>query len=1018
MAFRQQSLSQRSNALVLVRKRSLLVVVLALLSKPSIAGVFGRPFAAAAIFGNLLGSRDETVDQASPSVVIPPPPLPQHTQFSGGHDDGAPPDDVVVTAAANQDDSNSHQQYMMQQQHHSMIYNNPPADGGYSQPPPPPPPLPYDNGVDLYNMQMQQQQREDMHIRQLDVLTERIMELESLAAHDRNLILEWQQNCTSLMSQVSSLQESRKEETQKCLALEEQYTQAIADQERLREELKVAMREAEDLAALIEKHRLSLEDEEESFRKKKTKKKRGLVAWLFGWGGEDEEDLDSVYGEARSTLLKALQTERNSVDELESVVASLQQNNSAIAEQVQSRDTIIDELNDRIAIFEEDKIVLKAALKQLQKEMKQEAPRTQKLADDYRAAKSEIQRLQKEIETLIQIHQREVKTLQKQVIQKEETIREAEGNLTEIGSYVDKLEGRLADFSLARRDIEARERKCREIEEASKKAMEEQERIKAQIAEFEIEREEHKQLLQELVTERTSLKSQTDRSDVEQTAMRLRGSLAKLEIDYKTLDKLNCDLQTRIHELEVQEKAFNDTARDLEEQLRAKEELLETLRAGVEEHVLEKEEIATQLENAEREKLQLLDKVERLTLSAESASKETNNHVADLQTSLHASTMKVQSLKIELSALQNNLGKANEALGRTEQEKKLLEDSLRSYKLSQGPLKVSALQPIVRCTINEYDEFEADPPIHMSTKNLLPNIYGISCRPELLKFAPTANASLHLVVPFVGLDTWTFASKAFTGKQTKRLPGGTARATRQVPTRNGRQPSQSYQPLDRRAQFQTRLSQNGIANRTQSLSVRTANATRPLSASSSKVRFRGIRKLCAKLTGVHGLFTKPSMQQSSHGKTTGMSSAPAPMRVPVGLPASQRYSSVAPLGQASRSASAPLQKGQLPQSTAPETKYALLSAGRQAKFPIQESTSPRLPSAGRTTGSIPRTSAAGVSMLGQHLDLKSSTNLTEEARQVNQAGGAKRSFGGLMQPPPNHEVSNSAITISDTTNDE
>jgi broad-specificity NMP kinase len=90
---------------------------------------------------------------------------------------------------------------------------------------------------------------------------------------------------------------------------------------------------------------------------------------------------------ARSTLLRALQLERNNVDELESVVASLQQNNSAIAEMVKSRDTIIDELNSRVAVFEEDKVVLKAALKQLQKEMKEEAPRTEKLIDDLEAAR-------------------------------------------------------------------------------------------------------------------------------------------------------------------------------------------------------------------------------------------------------------------------------------------------------------------------------------------------------------------------------------------------------------------------------------------------------------------------------------------------------------------------------------------------------------------------------------------------------------------------------------------------------
>jgi hypothetical protein len=85
---------------------------------------------------------------------------------------------------------------------------------------------------------------------------------------------------------------------------------------------------------------------------------------------------------ARSTLLHALQSERNNVHELEASLSTTQQNNSAIAEMVSSRDSLIDELNERVAVFEEDKLVLKAALRQLQKEMKDEAPKTQKLLLD------------------------------------------------------------------------------------------------------------------------------------------------------------------------------------------------------------------------------------------------------------------------------------------------------------------------------------------------------------------------------------------------------------------------------------------------------------------------------------------------------------------------------------------------------------------------------------------------------------------------------------------------------------
>jgi uncharacterized coiled-coil protein SlyX len=84
--------------------------------------------------------------------------------------------------------------------------------------------------------------------------------------------------------------------------------------------------------------------------------------------------------------LTALQAERNNVEELENALELEKQNNTAIAEMVASRDSLIDELNDRVAVFEEDKVVLKAALRQLQKEMKEEAPKTQKIVSELKAA--------------------------------------------------------------------------------------------------------------------------------------------------------------------------------------------------------------------------------------------------------------------------------------------------------------------------------------------------------------------------------------------------------------------------------------------------------------------------------------------------------------------------------------------------------------------------------------------------------------------------------------------------------
>jgi hypothetical protein len=44
-----------------------------------------------------------------------------------------------------------------------------------------------------------------------------------------------------------------------------------------------------------------------------------LFGWLFGWGGDDDDGWDEMHEAAKSTLLRALQTERNNVEELESV---------------------------------------------------------------------------------------------------------------------------------------------------------------------------------------------------------------------------------------------------------------------------------------------------------------------------------------------------------------------------------------------------------------------------------------------------------------------------------------------------------------------------------------------------------------------------------------------------------------------------------------------------------------------------------------------------------------------------
>ena len=53
-----------------------------------------------------------------------------------------------------------------------------------------------------------------------------------------------------------------------------------------------------------------------------------------------------------------------------------------------------------------------------------------------------------------------------------------------IGTYVDKLEERLADFAVARRDIEQREQQCQKAEKKAEEAEHEKEKLLKRIGEL------------------------------------------------------------------------------------------------------------------------------------------------------------------------------------------------------------------------------------------------------------------------------------------------------------------------------------------------------------------------------------------------------------------------------------------------------------------------------------------------------------------------------------------------------
>ena len=340
-----------------------------------------------------------------------------------------------------------------------------------------------------------------------DVLTERLADNEANFnfVHNRNIELD--ANCTALTELVAELQSQIETYAAEKAGFAEANEEKDKTMKELREELRKVTDELEQLACLVETERF--EDEKskylENLKKKQQqkRKKRGFWSWLFGFGSDDdaaENDYDSMEASertraarelARSTLLYALQSERASVDELEAALATLQRNNSAIMDVVESRDSLISELNERVAVFEDDKMVLKAALRQLQKEMKEEAPKTQLLVEELEEARRELE-----------LKELEAQEWDQRFIEMEAAENETKEELELIGTYVDQLEDRLATFAVARKEIEIREKKCEQLEEEAKNYVQKISDFEAQVEELTKEKKESKLLLEELVAER------------------------------------------------------------------------------------------------------------------------------------------------------------------------------------------------------------------------------------------------------------------------------------------------------------------------------------------------------------------------------------------------------------------------------------------------------------------------------------------------------------------------------------
>ena len=389
----------------------------------------------------------------------------------------------------------------------------------------------------------------DALMNQVDSLTEQLADSRSdfHFVHNRNLELD--KNCSSLAGRIESLQDElagREGSVSAILESKAEDERAIAQ---LRIELRSATDELERLACLVETDRLEGESKSfmSDFRSKQvSKRKKGFFAWLFRLDAEptreelrmeEEERARAAQELARTTLLHALQAERQSVEELEDSVAALQRNNSAIMDVVSSRDSLIEELNSRVAVFEDDKMVLKAALRQLQMEIKEEQPKTQKLIDDLASAREREAHLKDEIEQLILEGEEEAHAWRARCDDLESASNKSREELDLVGVYVDQLEDRLATFAIARKELELREAECERLEAEAKRCADDAKTWKASFEELASEQNETRPLLEELAKERAA--SRVKIEGLSEEVAELQGQVEDWQRRLKDAEELN-----------------------------------------------------------------------------------------------------------------------------------------------------------------------------------------------------------------------------------------------------------------------------------------------------------------------------------------------------------------------------------------------------------------------------------------------------------------------------------------------
>lgn len=154
------------------------------------------------------------------------------------------------------------------------------------------------------------EQREELHLRQLDVLTERIIDIEAQAAEERNKLTEYEANCTAYALTAESLEKETTEWQRRCSELMERKANDTATITELKRAIKEKQSEAEEIAIAIENVRLA-EKRREQNQKRGGSTRKSLLSRLYSAFFGGQEDFEEMSREVSSFVSVALCTSRS-----------------------------------------------------------------------------------------------------------------------------------------------------------------------------------------------------------------------------------------------------------------------------------------------------------------------------------------------------------------------------------------------------------------------------------------------------------------------------------------------------------------------------------------------------------------------------------------------------------------------------------------------------------------------------------------------------------------------------------